>query len=50
MALASRHSINLVNMNFISEYGYSDGVHLNNTGYKEIAIRLADAIEVNRKY
>ena len=27
---------------------YSDGVHLNNKGYKKMALRLADAIDKER--
>ena len=50
VAKANPLLVELVSMNFLSEDCYSDGVHLNNKGYKEIAYRLANAIETQRKW
>jgi len=48
--LAHKYVSPLIDMGSMKEDCYADGVHLNNKGYKEMASRLADAIEQRRKW
>jgi lysophospholipase L1-like esterase len=49
-ALATKWGNRLVDLRGMDASMYSDGVHLNNAGYKEVALRVAAVIEQNRSY
>ena len=48
--LAARYTCSLIDLTGFPPEFYADGIHLNNKGYKGIAVRVADAIEARRKY
>ena len=49
-ALAATRLVKMIELRGMLGYNYSDGVHMNNSGYKTIAIRAAQAIQERRSY
>jgi len=49
-AIAAGWKISLVDLRELPDSCYADGVHMNNSGYKMIAEKVADAIERRRLY
>lgn len=48
--LAERRGVKLIELRGLHKDCYADGVHLNNQGYKMLAIRVAQAIQERRLY
>lgn len=48
--ISEKYGCSLIDMSGFSADLYADGIHLNNAGYKEIAVRVANAIEARRFY
>jgi acyl-CoA thioesterase I len=48
--LAQEWGNRLVDLRGMPDFMYADGVHMNNAGYKEIALRVAEVIEEHRAY
>ena len=48
--LALRRETKLIELRGLPASAYADGVHLNNNGYKMLAVRVAQAIQEKRQY